>query len=270
MRLNKLSSLILIGALALTSVGCTSNAAANNDKDDKKIVVGCNLIPGGELLEAVKPLVEKEGYELEIQVFNDYVLPNTALNDGELDANLFQHIPFLEKTNEEKGYDIVPVVALYGCPITLYSETRDTLEDLQNGDTIALTNDPSNESRSLRLLEKQGLIKLKDGELVTPKDIVENPKNLKFIEVEPSLLPNTLKDVEAAFINTNYAVAAGLNANEQGILVAPLDKTYNNVVACRKGDENSEKLKVLKKVLTSDEARDFINNKYKGTVIPAF
>ena len=207
---------------------------------------------------------------MEIKVFNDYVLPNTALNDGELDANLFQHKPFLDKTNEEKGYDLVAVEALYGCPITLYSEKRDSLEALQDGDTIALTNDPSNESRSLRLLEKAGLIKLKEGELVTPKDITENPKNLKFIEAEASLLPSILKDVEAAFINTNYAVAAGLNANEKGILIAPLDDAYANIIAARNGDEESEKIKVLEKALTSDEARDFINKEYQGTIVPVF
>lgn len=268
MRLNKFASILLAGALTLSVVGCSSSSVSS--QDDKEIVVGCNLVPGGELLEAMRPLIEKEGYELEVQVFNDYVLPNTALNDGDIDANLFQHAPFLEKTNEEKGYDLVSVEALYGCPITLYSEKRDSLKDLQNGDTIALTNDPSNESRSLRLLEKEGLIKIKEGELVTPKDIIENPKSLKFIELEASLLPSTLKDVEAAFINTNFAVAAGINANEQGILVAPLDNTYDNIIACKKGNEESEKIKVLKKVLTSDEARNFIKEEYKGTVIPVF
>lgn len=197
-------------------------------------------------------------------------MPNTALNDGELDANLFQHKPFLEKTNEEKGYDLVAVEPLYVCPITLYSDKRDSLEDLQDGDTIALTNDPSNESRSLRLLESAGLIKIKEGELVTLNDIIENPKNLKFVEAEASLLPSILKDVEAAFINTNFAVAAGINANEQGILIAPTDNTYANIIASRKGDEESEKIQVLKKALTSDEARDFINNEYKGTIIPIF
>ena len=267
MKLKKIIGLALAGVLSISVVGCSST---KNKEDDKKIVVGCNLVPGEALLNEIKPLIEKEGYELEIKVFNDYVLPNTALNDGELDANLFQHKPFLDKTNEEKGYDLVAVEALYGCPITLYSEKRDSLEALQDGDTIALTNDPSNESRSLRLLEKAGLIKLKEGELVTPKDITENPKNLKFIEAEASLLPSILKDVEAAFINTNYAVAAGLNANEKGILIAPLDDAYANIVASRNGDEESEKIKVLKNALTSDEARDFINEEYQGTIIPVF
>ena len=267
MKLKKIIGLALAGVLSISVVGCSST---KNKEDDKKIVVGCNLVPGEALLNEIKPLIEKEGYELEIKVFNDYVLPNTALNDGELDANLFQHKPFLDKTNEEKGYDLVAVEALYGCPITLYSEKRESLEALQDGDTIALTNDPSNESRSLRLLEQAGLIKLKEGELVTPKDITENPKNLKFIEAEASLLPSILKDVEAAFINTNYAVAAGLNANEKGILIAPLDDAYANIVASRNGDEESEKIKVLKKALTSDEARDFINEEYQGTIVPVF
>lgn len=171
---------------------------------------------------------------------------------------------------KKKGYDLVSVEPLYVCPITLYSDKRDSLEDLQDGDTIALTNDPSNESRSLRLLESAGLIKIKEGELVTPNDIIENPKNLRFVEAEASLLPSILKDVEAAFINTNFAVAAGINANEQGILITPTDNTYANIIASRKGDEESEKIQVLKKALTSDEARDFINNEYKGTIIPIF
>ena len=268
MKFKKLLGVVLAGVLTISTVGCSSGKEV--EEDDKKIVVGCNLVPGEELLKSVRPLIEKEGYELEIKVFNDYVLPNTALNDGELDANLFQHAPFLEKTNEEKGYDLVSVEPLYVCPITLYSEKRNSLDDLQDGDTIALTNDPSNEARSLRLLEDAGLIKLKDGELVTPKDITENPKNLKFIEAEASLLPSILKDVEAAFINTNFAVAAGLNANEQGILVAPADNTYANIIASRKDNKDSEKIQVLKRVLTSDKAREFINNEYKGTVIPIF
>lgn len=187
-----------------------------------------------------------------------------------LDANLFQYKHFLEKTKKKKNIDLVAVEPLYVYPITLYSDKRDSLEDLQDGDTIALTNDPSNESRSLRLLESAGLIKIKEGELVTPNDIIENPKNLKFVEAEASLLPSILKDVEAAFINTNFAVAAGINANEQGILIAPTDNTYANIIASRKGDEESEKIQVLKKALTSDEARDFINNEYKGTIIPIF
>ena len=265
MKLRKILSLALSALLCVSVVGCSSQS-----KDDKVIKVGATLVPGGELLEELKPMIEEKGYDLEIVTFEDYILPNEALHNGEIDVNLFQHKPFLEKTNEEKGYDLVAVEPLYVCPITLYSDKRDSLEDLQDGDTIALTNDPSNESRSLRLLESAGLIKIKEGELVTPNDIIENPKNLKFVEAEASLLPSILKDVEAAFINTNFAVAAGINANEQGILIAPTDNTYANIIASRKGDEESEKIQVLKKALTSDEARDFINNEYKGTIIPIF
>ena len=268
MKRKSILSLVLTGVLAISLIGCGGSNSSSSD--DKTIRIGVSPVPHKEIVEQAVEELEDKGYTVEIVEFDDYVLPNTALNDGELDANLFQHKPFLEKTNEEKGYDLVAVEPLYVCPITLYSDKRDSLEDLQDGDTIALTNDPSNESRSLRLLESAGLIKIKEGELVTPNDIIENPKNLKFVEAEASLLPSILKDVEAAFINTNFAVAAGINANEQGILIAPTDNTYANIIASRKGDEESEKIQVLKKALTSDEARDFINNEYKGTIIPIF
>lgn len=273
MKKKSILSVLLVGILSLGLIGC----GAKNDTsgtDDKVIKVGVSPVPHKEIIENIKPQVEEAGYTLEVIEFTDYVTPNTALAEGELDANYFQHIAYLNETNENKKLDLTYTAAIHLEPIALYSKKLTKLDELKDGARIAIPNDPSNEARALRLLEKQGLIKLKDGELITPKDIVENPKNFEFEELEAAQLPRILEEVDAAVINGNYALEAGLNPAKDALAIEDKDseaaKNYRNILAVKKGNEELEKIKVLTEALTSEETKKFIEEKYKGSVIATF
>lgn len=257
--------LCLVTILSLT-VGCSSN------KDDKVIRVGATQVPGGDLFEYLKDDVKDEGYDLEITIFDDYNLPNEALDNGEIDANLFQHEPYLNKAIEEKGYDLSPVVGLYESPLFVYSYKIKSIDELKSGDKFALPDDPTNGSRALQYLQDElNLIKLKDGvDNPSVKDIVENPKNIEFIEANAAQLPSLLNDVTCAFINGNYAVAANLDANKDSIYCPKIDGTYTNILVSRTEDKDSEKIQVLKKVLTSEKSKKFLEENYKGVIVPVF
>ncbi|MGL5380301.1 MetQ/NlpA family ABC transporter substrate-binding protein [Clostridium sp.] len=273
MKKKSILSVLLVGILSLGLIGC----GAKNDTsgtDDKVIKVGVSPVPHKEIIENIKPQVEEAGYTLEVIEFTDYVTPNTALAEGELDANYFQHIAYLNETNENKKLDLTYTAAIHLEPIALYSKKLTKLDELKDGARIAIPNDPSNEARALRLLEKQGLIKLKDGELITPKDIVENPKNFEFEELEAAQLPRILEEVDAAVINGNYALEAGLNPAKDALAIEDKDseaaKNYRNILAVKKGNEELEKIKVLTEALTSEETKKFIEEKYEGSVIATF
>lgn len=258
--------LCLLAVLSL-SVGCSKS-----DAEDKVIKVGATQVPGGDLFEYLKDDIEKEGYELKITIFDDYNLPNEALDNGEIDANLFQHEPYLNKAKEEKGYKLSPVVGLYESPLYVYSYKIKSIDDLKAGDKFALPDDPTNGSRALKYLQDElGLIKLKDSvENPGVKDIVENPKKIEFIEANAAQLPSLLSDVTCAFINGNYAVAANLDANKDSIYCPKLDGTYTNILVSRTDDVDSEKIQVLKKVLTSEKSKKFLEEHYKGVIVPVF
>lgn len=268
MKFKKLLGLALCATLSLSAVGCSSSNADSGN--DKKIVVGATLVPAGELLEELRPQIEEKGYELEVKIFNDYIVPNTALNEGDLDANLFQHEPFLDEAVKTKGYDIMAGSKLYVCPAVLYSYKIDSLDELKKGDKIAISNSPSAGSKCLRYLEEEDLITLKEGELVGVKDIIENPKGLEFVELDIAQIAPSLDDVTAGFIDTAYAVPAGLDADKDGIYQGPINDKYANLIAYRTKDKDSEKIKALEEVLTSDESKRIIEEKYKGIVIPIF
>jgi YaeC family lipoprotein len=268
MKLKTLSNLLLCIVLGASLVGCSTSSKGKDE--NKTIIVGATQVPGGDLLEYLKPEVEKEGYKLEVKIFNDYITPNTALAEGDIDANLFQHKPFLNETIEKTGYDLTDVVGLYESPLIVYSYKIKSLDELKAGDKLAISNDPTNGSRALIYLQDEGIVKLKDVDLPSVNDILENPKNLEFVETEAAQLPSLLPDVSAAFINGNFAIAAGLDANKNGIYTPNIDGTYVNVVACRAEDKNNEKIKVLKKVLTTDKSRDFLDENFKGAIIPSF
>ena len=276
MKRKSILSFLLIGALAIGVGGCgTKTDNAGSAAEDKTITIGVSPVPHKEIVEQIVPDLEAEGYTVKVVEFTDYVTPNTALAEGELDANYFQHISYLNETNESKGLDLAYTAAIHLEPLAAYSKTITDLKDLKDGATVAVPNDPSNEARALRLLEKAGLIKLGDGELVTPKDITENTKNLKFEELEAAQLPRVLEEVDIAVINGNYALEAGLKPSEQGLAVEDADaeaaKDYRNILAVKKGNEESEKIQALTKALTSDKVKNFIEEKYSdGTVIPAF
>lgn len=273
MKKTKILSVFLAGVLALGLAGCGSSNS-NEKAEDKTIKIGVSAVPHEEIVNEVKPLIEKEGYTLDVVVYDDYVTPNTALAEGEIDANYFQHIAYLNETNESKKLDLVNVAEIHIEPMAAYSKTIKDLTAIKDGGTIAVPNDPSNEARALRLLEKAGLIKVKEGNLVTVKDITENTKNLQFKELEAAQLPRTLDEVDVAVINGNYALQAGLDANKDGIYIEDKNdeniKDMRNVLVVKKGNEETEKTKVLKKALTSDECKKFIEEKYNGTVIPVF
>lgn len=255
------SKLVLAGLLALGV-----NAAA----DTKVIKIGATPVPHAEILEEIKPLLKEQGYTLDIKVFNDYVIPNLAVNDGELDANFFQHIPYMDDFNAKRGTTLVKTVGVHLEPMGVYSKKIKTLDELKSGDSVAIPNDPTNRSRALDVLATAGLIKLKDVSAKTPLDIVENPKKLKFTELDAAQLPRTLDDVTISVINTNYALNAGLNPTKDALVIESSESPYVNIVTVKKGNETKEAIKALNNAITSKTVKNFIQTKYKGSIVPAF
>ena len=269
MKFKKILAIALSGVLALSIVGCGSKGDAVS-KDDKKIVVGATAVPHAEILEYIKPLLEEKGYELEVKTFDDYSLLNPAVDEESLDANFFQHIPYLEETIDAKGYDLDYTVKVHIEPMALYSKKISDISDIADGTEIVVPNDPSNEARALKLLADNGLIELNDSELPTVKDITGNPKNLKVTELQAEQLPRVLEDVEAAVINTNWALQADLNPVKDSLAIESSDSPYANILVVKKENKDSDKIKALSETLTSDDVRKFIEEKYDGSVIPAF
>jgi D-methionine transport system substrate-binding protein len=273
--ISALFAIVLV--LALAACGGNNNADGGK-KEGKltKLVVGASNVPHAEILEKAQPILKEKGIDLKIVKFQDYVLPNKALADKEIDANYFQHIPYLEAQKKEHGYDFVNAGGIHIEPIGLYSKKYKSLEELPDGATIIMSNSVADHGRILSMLQEKGLIKLKEGIDKTKakvKDIVENPKHLKFeADVEAGLLPQIYKNGEgdAVLINANYALDAGLDPAKDPIAVeSPKDNPYVNIIAVRKGDENRKEIKTLVEVLQSKEIQDFIKEKYKGAVIPA-
>ena len=269
--MKKIIALALSVALCLAVLaGCGGNA------DDKTIKVAASATPHAEILEVAKDVLAAEGYTLEIQVFNDYVVPNTATEDGDVDANYFQHTPFLKQTNEEQGYHLVSVAAVHYEPFGIYAGNKSSIADLAEGDEILIPNDGTNRARALLLLEAQKLITLKEGVgmAATVVDIVENSMNLKITEMEAAQIANVRDSAALAVINGNYALQAGLNAGTDALAIEDAASisatTYANILVVREGNEKSEKIQALVKALLSDEVRDFINEKYSGAVVPIF
>ncbi|MGP1484646.1 MAG: MetQ/NlpA family ABC transporter substrate-binding protein [Campylobacter sp.] len=258
---------IFTSSLVALSLFAFANAA---DKD-KTIIVGATPVPHAEILEAVKPILEKDGYKLEIKIFNDYTVPNLATQDGDLDANYFQHLPYLNEFNKNKGTNLVQTVGVHLEPMGVYSKKIKNINELKNGDSVTIPNEPTNESRALDVLALAGLIKLNDNALKTPLDIVENPKNLKFKEIETAQLPRTLDDVTIAVINTNYALDAKFNPKRDALIIeSTIDNPNVNYVVVRADNVNSPKTKALNKAITSHEIKEFIEKKYEGSIIPSF
>ncbi|MEU9188364.1 MetQ/NlpA family ABC transporter substrate-binding protein [Streptomyces sp. NPDC048484] len=257
--------------LALTACGSPDQGSGGGG-DDGALVVGATAVPAGEVLSYIKKnLAAKNGLDLEIQEFTDYVLPNTALQEGSLDANLYQNEPFLDDFNKSKGTDLVPVVDAYLPPMGVYSKKVQGVAGLPDGATVAVPGDITNEGRALKLLASEGVITLKEGAGTTasPADITKNPKNLKFKELEPAQLPRSLDDVAAAVINNNYAQDAGLSPADDAILLeSTKNNPYANLLAVKKGNEDDPRVEKLAKLLTSDKVKKFIEDKYKGSVLP--
>lgn len=262
-----MKKIIVIALVALLSVvSVFAQAAAETQSSTTKIVVGATPEPHAALLSLVVDDLAAQGITLEIKEFTDYVTPNDAVEYGEIDANYFQHIPYLESFNTEHGYHLVNAGGIHVEPIALYSSKYSSLSDLPNGAVIAIPNDPTNEGRALLLLQSAGLIKLRAdaGLEAIPLDITDNPKNFKFSEIEAATLPRVLSDVDAAIINGNYAIPAGLVATRDGLFVEGADSPYVNVIAVKEGNENNPAIKALIEALKSDEVAAFVAEKYKN------
>lgn len=254
-----------------TEAGSEKNTETQTD-DDNKILIGVSPVPHAEITEALKDEFAKEGIEVEVKVFDDYVQPNLALDQGDIDANFFQHIPYLENFSKERGLNLVSLGSVHIEPMGLYSDKIKSLDELKDGDEVLIPSDPSNGRRALLLFEKNGLITLKDNtkEDITEKDIDQNTKNLKFTPIEAANIPNVYKDAALAAINTNYALGAGLNPSADAIALEDKDSPYANIIAVRKGDETKDKFQKLIKVFQSDDCKKFIEDTYKGEIYPAF
>ena len=246
--------------------------AAGLAQAGEKLVVAATPIPHAEILELIKPTLAKEGVDLEIKVFTDYVQPNTQVAEKHLDANYFQTKPYLDGFNKGKGTNLVTVIGVHVEPFGGYSKKVKSLADLKDGATVAIPNEGSNSGRALLLLQKAGLITLKDptNALSTPKDIVKNDKHLKFKELESALLPRVLDQVDLDLINTNYALEAGLNPAKDALLIEGADSPYVNFLVARPDNKDSDAIQKLAKALTSPQVKAFIAQKYKGAVLPAF
>ena len=259
--MKKILSFVAI-ALAATSVFA-----------QKALKVGATPEPHAEILNLVKEDLAAKGIDLQVVEFTDYVTPNDAVEAGDIDANYFQHIPYLESFNKEKGYHLVNAAGIHVEPFALYSSKVKKIADLKKKATIAIPNDPTNEGRALLLLQEAGLIELKKGAGITatPLDIAKNPKKLKFKEIEAASLPRTLKDVDGAVINGNYAIPAGLSAKKDGLFVEGSSSPYVNVIAVKAGNENKEEIKALIEAIKSEKVKKFISEKYpNGEVVVVF
>ncbi|MCU1727281.1 MetQ/NlpA family ABC transporter substrate-binding protein [Pseudomonas sp. 7P_10.2_Bac1] len=234
--------------------------------------VAASPVPHAEILEFVKPTLEKEGVNLKIKVFTDYVQPNVQVAEKRLDANFFQHQPYLDEFNKSKGTNLVSVAAVHLEPLGAYSSKIKDLKELKDGDTVVIPNDATNGGRALLLLDKAGVIKLKDSKniLSTVKDITENPKNLKFRELEAATIPRVLTQVDLALINTNYALEAKLNPEKDALVIEGSDSPYVNILVARPDDKDSQDMKKLVAALHTPEVKAFILEKYKGAILPAF
>lgn len=287
--MKKILAFTMAFALTALTAGCGQKAETETSSDAQPakeasseaasgetvtIKIGASPAPHAEILESIKPILEEQGVILEIQEFTDYVLPNKALDAGDIDANYFQHLPFLEKFNEENGTDLISAAAIHFEPLGVYPGKTADVNALPEKASIAVPNDPTNEARALLLLEKLGLITMKEdaGLESTPLDIVENPKDIDFEEVEAAQLPSVLPDVDVAVINGNYSVSAGI----QDTVLTTEDKEseaaqkFANIIAVRAGDEERPEIQKLVAALQSEEVANFISEKYNGTVIPVF
>jgi len=267
---------VALVALALVVSGCGSQGAASSQAGTKTVLkVGATPKPHAEILEHIKPALAQEGVELQVIQFTDYVQPNLALEKGDIDANFFQHTPYLESFSKDHNLtDLVSVAKVHIEPMGVYSKKVTKLDQLQTGDTVAIPNDPSNAGRALALLAKAGLIQLKDSAGIkgTVQDIVSNPKQLKVVMLDAAQLPRVLQDPKtaAAVINTNFALEAGLNPTKDALFIEDKDSPYANILVVKNAKTNDPAVQKLVKALTSADVKKFINDEYKGSIVSAF
>ena len=263
-------------AIALVLVMALSLAACGGTADEKTITIAASATPHAEILAVAKEVLAADGWTLEIVEYADYVVPNTVVDDGEMDANYFQHQPYLDTFNAENGTKLVSVAAIHYEPFGIYTGTKDSLDGLEEGDKVAVPNDGSNRARALLLLEAEGMITLKEGVGMeaTVLDIVENPLGLEIVEMEAAQIAGVRDSVALAVINGNYALLAGLNVSKDAIAsedaASVSAQTYANILVVKEGNETTEKTEALKAALFSEEVKNFINETYSGAVVPIF
>ncbi|MCR5195970.1 MAG: MetQ/NlpA family ABC transporter substrate-binding protein [Pseudobutyrivibrio sp.] len=289
MKRRVLAGLLTTAVIAGAFVGCgsdkTSEAQTEQPKEEAKeetaeapaeletIKVAASATPHAELLEKAAPLLEEKGYKLDVTVFDDYVQPNLVVESGEFDANYFQHVPYLDSFNEEQGTHLVDAGDIHYEPFGIYPGTKKTLDDIEDGDTIAIPNDTTNEARALLLLQDNGLLTLKDGAGLTAtiKDITDNPKKIKFEELEAAQVARVKDEVAFVVLNGNYALEAGFSVAKDSIAYEATDseaaKTYVNIIAVKEGNENNDGIKALVEVLKSDDIKQYIKDTYDGAVV---
>ena len=276
--MKKFGAFLLAGVLAigaLTGCGSTDKKAESStgSTDTQVIKVAASATPHAEILEEAKPLLAKEGYDLQVTVFDDYVQPNEVVDSGDFDANYFQHVPYMEQFNKEKGTKLVDAGDIHYEPFGIYPVTKKSLDEIADGDEIAVPNDTTNEARALLLLQDNGLIKLKDGAglTATVNDIAENPHNIKIVELEAAQVARETGETAFVVLNGNYALQAGYSVKKDALAYEASDseaaKTYVNIIAVKEGNEDSDAIKALVKVLKSDDIKKFIDEKYDGAVI---
>ena len=257
-----------------SSTSSSDQSSSQDNTQKKTITVAASQTPHSEILAEAAKILEKQGYELKVTVFDDYVQPNNVVESGEFDANYMEHVPYMEQFNKENGTHIVNAGGIHYEPFGIYPGTKKKLDDLAEGDTIAIPNDTTNEARALLLLQDNGLLTLKDGAGLTAtiNDIKENPKKLKFQELEAAQVAKVKDEVAFVVLNGNYALEAGYSVSKDSIAYEKADseaaKTYVNIIGVKEGNENSDGIKALVKVLKSDDMKKFINDKYDGAVIP--
>lgn len=271
------AALALALSLSLAACGAKEETPAETTPDETPaetttLTVAASPTPHAQILEQCVPILAEQGIELVINEYSDYVVPNTAVEDGDEDANYFQHIPYLEEFNASRGTHLVDVASVHIEPMAIYAGKTASLEELPDGASIAVPNDPTNEGRALLLLEAQGLITLSDSSNLssTPKDIAENPKNLTFVEVEAATIPSIVSEVDLAVINSNYALGAGYNPVTDSLAIESSDSPYVNVLVVKEGNEDNPAIQALVEALHSDTIRTYIEDTFDGAVVPAF
>lgn len=275
--LRKLFAAALVGALSVSMLAGCGSSKGDSKKDsaeNKTIKVAASATPHAEILEYAKTALKEKGYDLEVTIFDDYVKPNEVVESGEFDANYFQHEPYLNSFNEEKGTHLVIAGKIHYEPFGIYPGTKKSLDDIADGDTIAVPNDTTNEARALLLLQDNGIIKLKDGAGInaTVNDIEENPHNIEIVELEAAQVARVVDETSFVVLNGNYALQAGFSVSKDALAYETSDseavKTYVNVIAVKEGNENNEAIKALVDVLKSDDVKKYINDTYDGAVLP--
>ena len=268
----KLFAGVLITTTCLFAAGCGSSSNSGASGDKKEIKMGVTAGPHAEVMEEVAKEAAKQGITIKVVEFNDYVQPNKALAEGDLDMNSMQHQPYMDNVVKKQGLKITSIGKTIILPMAVYSHKFKDIKDVTDGAKVTIPNDPTNGARALLLLQQAGLIKLKNGNSVDASvtDITENPKNLQFVELDAAQIPRSLDDTDLACVNTNYAIPAGLNPQKDSILVESKDSPYANVMAVRQGDENNETYKKVLAIYQSEPIKKFIEEHFQGTILPAF